>query len=360
MADSKAPSKSKSKKQRGATRGGARKKTQSGARKKTQSGAIPKTQTGASRTRKSAAPTGPPLKMTVAVCESTPSAGERARAILAELGCTVTPETTADKIAQRCAGNVPPDAVIVAVPGAEEVIAAARGRATAGPVVIGALGGPALAAADRGREAGADLFVVRPHGSEALASALIAARALTRERATVRALESTEAMLRERLLRYGQADAETGFQHFDFFKQFLVIELKRAKRYGYPLAACLVAIDQPAEPAPAPALLRALRRRVAATIAATIRDIDLPVDLDEERFLVFLPYTDIAGAENVGKRVASAVAGFGGDDADLTVSVGISATRPGKPISFARLMRDANAAVRASQLKGGGRVVVRK
>ncbi len=334
------------KKKRGATRGG-------GGRKKTQSGA------SKPATRKSKAPAGPPLKMTVSVCESTPSANERARSILAELGCTVTPEKSAEKVADRCAGTVPPDAVIVAIPEGEAVIEAVRARTTAGPVTIGAFAGPALAAADKAREAGTDLFVVRPHGGEALATALIAARGLTRERAAVRALESSEAMLRERLLRYGQADAETGFQHFDFFKQLLVIELKRAKRYGYPLAACLVALD-PADPAPDPGLLRALRRRVAATIAATIRDIDLPVDLDEERFLVFLPYTDIAGAEHVGNRVASAVAGFGGDDADLTVSVGIAATRPGKPISFARLMRDANAAVRASQLKGGGRVVVRK
>ena len=344
----------KSKKKKRATTKGTRKKTQSGTTKSTRKRAAPP-----ESTRKRTAPAGPPLKMTVSVCESTPSSNERARAILADLGCTVTPEKTVEKVAERCAGTVPPDVVIVSVPGGEAVIAAVRARSTAGPVTIGALGGPALAAADKARDAGTDLFVVRPHGGEALAAALIAARGLTHERATVRALESTEAMLRERLLRYGQADAETGFQHFDFFKQLLVMELKRAKRYGYPLAACLVALD-PADPAPDPALFRALRRRVAATIAATIRDIDLPVDLDEERFLVFLPYTDIAGAEHVGNRVASAVAGFGGVDADLTVSVGIAATRPGKPISFARLMRDANAAVRASQLKGGGRVVVRK
>jgi PleD family two-component response regulator len=92
----------------------------------------------------------------------------------------------------------------------------------------------------------------------------------------------------------------------------------------------------------------------------------LPVDYADDRFLVFLPYTDLAGAEHVGNRIAKAVRSFGtlsdseGRECRVSVSVGIAAARPGKPLSFARIMRDASAAVRASQLKGGGQVVVRK
>jgi len=210
------------------------------------------------------------------------------------------------------------------------------------------------------------VLITRPEeDAHALAAALRAAMTIADERAKVRALSSSEAMLRERLLRYGQADAETGFRHFDFFRQLLVMEIKRAKRYGYPLAACLIALDPWMRGEPPPEVNRALRSRVSAAISSCIREIDLPVDLNEDRFLAFLPYTDLEGAERVGERIAHAVRSFGtvrGGDEDyqLSVSVGIAATRPGKPVSFARLMRDATSAVRAAQLKGGGQVVVRK
>ena len=111
--------------------------------------------------------------------------------------------------------------------------------------------------------------------------------------------------------------------------------------------------------------IRKLRTRVASALVSCVRDIDLPVDFADDRFLVFLPYTDLAGAERAGRRIAAAVNSFGGIQVDgetysISVSIGIAALRVGKPVSFAQIMRDASAAVRASQLKGGGRVVVRK
>jgi len=42
------------------------------------------------------------------------------------------------------------------------------------------------------------------------------------------------------------------------------------------------------------------------------------------------------------------------------VSIGIAALKEGKPVSFARLMRDATSALKAAQLRGGDQVVVRK
>lgn len=307
-------------------------------------------------------PQGAPLDLVVTVYEATNSARERACALLEELGARVTPETGAAEVAERCAGSVPPDVVLAALPEGAAIVRAVRGRIGFGPVIVAALPGPSTTAIERCDEVDADLFVVRPHGSEALAATLRAAIGLRRERNKVQTLESSETLLRERLQRYGQADVETGFQHFDFFQKVLVTEIKRAKRYGYPLAACLIALDPWTDGAPAPEVGRALRARVASSISACIRDIDLPVDLAEDRFLVFLPYTDLDGAERVGDRMAEVVRSFAvpGGAAALTVSIGIAATRPGKPISFARLMRDATAAVRASQLKGGGRVVVRR
>ena len=100
-------------------------------------------------------------------------------------------------------------------------------------------------------------------------------------------------------------------------------------------------------------------------LAPSSRAFDLPVDLSEDRLLVLLQYTDIEGATTVGKRVASAVRSYGhisegpARQHTLSVSIGVSALKPGRPVSFGRLFKDAGSALRAAQLKGGGRVVVR-
>lgn len=330
------------------------------------------------KTKKKRAPTkkkrartktkAPSVPVTVVVREQTKSHHQRARDVVESLGYQLAPEEGSEEIAARISGDQPPDVVIAGIPGGEALFEACRARAKRRPVTIAAISGSPTSARERAEEAGADLFVIRPHNREGIAAALCAASVVELERSKTEALEVKESVLQERLQRYGQADAITGFQHFDFFKQLLVMELKRAKRYGYSLAACLVAFDPWPQDRPEPpeTLVSKLRTRVAAVITACIRDIDLPVDYADDRFLVFLPYTDLAGAEHVGKRVAKAVKSFGtmsdteGREWTVSVSVGIAAVRPGKPISFARIMRDASAAVRASQLKGGGQVVVRK
>lgn len=308
----------------------------------------------------------PELRPPVAIHEPTATHQQRLADLLGELGYPVTITAEPDELSALLAGEGAPEVVIVGLPGGDGLLQAAVDRGGERPVTIAALAGPAATAIDRCRDAGADLFVLRPHSRDALVSVMHAAGALQGERRAIRALQATAESLRERLLRYGQADAVTGFQHFDFFQQQLVMELKRARRYRYPLAVCLVASDPWGKDQEPPAeTARTLRTRVAAAISASIRDIDLPVDFAADRFLVLLPYTDIDGAEQVGRRVAEVVRAQGSvSDGDrrwrMSASVGIAATRAGKPVSFARLIRDATAALRAAQLKGGGRVVVRR
>jgi len=307
-------------------------------------------------------------KFNVSLCifESGKATQQRASKVATELGYKVGSEKTVDAINARITGHDPPDVVIVGVPGGEAIIEVVKQMAGERPVVIAAVAGPATTARARAEELEADLVTLRPHGTDGMTSVLMSASQVSCERSRVRALQGNEEILRERLQRYGQADVSTGFQHFDFFKRILIMELKRAKRYGYSLAACLIGMDPwaPGEPEPSPSASSKLRTKVAAAITSVVRDIDVPVDYAEDRILVFLPYTDIKGAERVGNRLAKAVRSHGtvkdgGRRFKLTVSVGIAAVPEGKPISFAKLMRDANAAVRAAQLKGGDRVVVR-
>lgn len=304
-----------------------------------------------------------PTRGVVAVVESSNAGRERATEVCEDLGYSVITDASVEKVIEKLRSDDRIEALIVGVPGGDAAIRVAKNGANR-PTVIAALAPPADTAPERCEEAGADLFALRPLDRDGMAAVLRAAGQLSLARTRAVALEGSENLLRERLLRYGESDSITGFQHFDFFKKYLVTEMKRARRYGYSIAACLVAID-PFDEASSKDVVRKLRTRVASAVSACVRDIDFPVEFSDDRFLMFLPYTDLDGAERVGRRLAKVVASYGSLDdhgrrVQMSVSVGIAALRPGKPVSFAKLMRDANAAVRAAQLKGGGKVVVRR
>jgi diguanylate cyclase (GGDEF)-like protein len=144
-------------------------------------------------------------------------------------------------------------------------------------------------------------------------------------------------------------------------------ECVRAKRYGYPLAILMVGLD----PLPAideirqqqPALQREITAGLAVAIAKSIRVIDIPIQYADDRILVFLPHTDFAGAEEVGRRIKRRIKRITyrgeGMTAELTASVGIAGMLVGDNVTFSKLIKDAHAALKAAQLKGGDRVMKR-
>jgi PleD family two-component response regulator len=293
---------------------------------------------------------------TVLVYESTRSNLRRVEDLLGSLGYRAQLPESADEAMALLGGDTPPDLVLVGLPGGEALTRAVRGRtrerATA---LVVATSGDTSEGLGLVEQHDADTFVLRPYKRDTLAAVLRAAGAARAERQRRLDVERELADERARLFKHGEADPRTGFYHFEFFKRVLVIELKRARRFGYSLAAALVALDEAAL-AGLPAGGRGeLAAQVARALRAVVRDIDLPVDYADGHFLVFLPYTDLAGAERVGKRLETAVRAAGAG----TVSVGIAALKPGAAVSFARLIRDASMALRAAQLKGGGRVVVK-
>jgi hypothetical protein len=113
-----------------------------------------------------------------------------------------------------------------------------------------------------------------------------------------------------------------------------------------------------------------LRARAGNALIHAIRDIDLatalPPDLSraydsaptsDERFLVLLPYTDLAGAVMLARRVLAAVA-----EGDPVVAGGrafaprfvgsVASAAPGQPLSFSRLMKDATRALEQARRDG--------
>jgi diguanylate cyclase (GGDEF)-like protein len=205
-------------------------------------------------------------------------------------------------------------------------------------------------------EIGADAYVVRPYRKDFLSLAIYSAFG--------------SRLLRDRAVRAEMALAQVtgvfsgrhsiGMLHADVFKSLLPLEIRRARRHGYPIAICVVALDPLPDTHPiTPELVAACE----PFLRSAVRDVDLAVRYGDGRFLVFLPHTDGPGAITVGKRI---VAGFrncrfraGGVTLMVTASVGIATPREGKQPSFARLIRDAHAALKAAQLKGGDRAIVR-
>lgn len=260
------------------------------------------------------------------------------------------------------------DVLLVGLPGGEPLIDAALALAPARPVVIAAVTGSAAAGVRRAAEAGADLVVMRPHDVERLAPVLLAASRLADERSRATTASGSEQLLRARL--DALVEPEPGaLQPFELFQRVLELELKRARRYGYPLSVALFAVDVP-PPAPPPGVRGILRARAGNALIHAIRDIDLatalPLDLSraydsgppgDERFLVLLPYTELAGAALLASRVIDAVAA-----GDPVVAAGrtfsprfvgaVAGALPGQPLSFSRLMKDATRALEQARRDG--------
>ena len=309
-------------------------------------------------------PTPGPGTVSVMIYASGKNNQKRAEELVRALGYRALVVDVVDEAIRLARSDAPPEVVLVGIPGGEAVVRAAREVGGDRPTVVIGVSGPSNDASVQSDTLGADAFLARPYKKDAVASTLRVAAALQGERRRAVRFEAELASERARLLRHGEADPATGFPHFEFFKKLLVIELKRARRYGYSLAACLVSMDAPGLNGVSASAQKAIQADIARRLRKGIRDIDLPVDYADGKFLIFLPYTDLAGAEKVGLRLEAAVRGDTVQDGDrtieVTISVGIAALKPGRAVSFARLIRDASLALRAAQLKGGGRVVVKE
>lgn len=149
----------------------------------------------------------------------------------------------------------------------------------------------------------------------------------------------------------------------DFFKRFLALEVKRSRRYNFPVAVLFCALDGLAERLPhssAPEQLKsAVRFEAMRTINQLIRDIDLVVAYAEDRFVVLLPHTARDGALTVASRIQAGMGtlpAFPGGSG----SVGVACFDPKLAhrgfMSFGRLMREARVSLTEAQQAGGNQV----
>lgn len=157
----------------------------------------------------------------------------------------------------------------------------------------------------------------------------------------------------------GILDPTTNFYTFAHFKEVLFVEVKRARRYGFPLALALLSFD-PLPGAHRPHVQSQLMGGLALAIRRSLRDTDYPVQYSADRVLLLMPHTDLAGSLIVARRICERVsrASLQVDDELIhpTISVGVAAGEPGREYGFSDLVRQAHDGLTQAMARGGNRV----
>lgn len=215
----------------------------------------------------------------------------------------------------------------------------------------------------RAAELGADGAFCRPVSRDTFLMVMRMAEAVAEARQGAVELEHRVDELGQRLERLGDVRPGQRFYHYEFFKHLLLVEIRRAKRYKYPLSVCLVELDPYRLPPGQLMARREIRAGVARAVSESIRDIDIPVYVGGERILIVLPHTPLAGAKKVARRVARLIREgmypVGEEVQDITASIGVSGLDQNRRLSFSQLIREAQKGLDAARDKGGDSIVAR-
>lgn len=268
----------------------------------------------------------------------------------------------------------PPDILLTSVSGnfdGEVLCAQSKKSAPATRVILAYPPTAHAVAAQRAIAVGADGFLVGPLKRHAVLGQLHAIevqRALNAKVGTLEAeLTKVCAAAPPTLPAPAVPRGATGVNSSDeaFFKKYLLLEVKRSKRYQYPVALMIVALDGLAQRlAPegegAGAFSRsAIRAEVLQSLSHLTRDIDLLVPFGQDKYLAFLPHTSRSGSVVVAQRVVERLRMLHGFSQG-TASVGLASFDPksdGKAtVSFGSLVKEATAALKKAQQAGGDRV----
>jgi two-component system, cell cycle response regulator len=262
---------------------------------------------------------------------------------LEERGCRVEAMPPPEAVARAAAARF--DAALVhGTRRSAGVVAALRAADPALPVLVLFLDrkeAQALAAAAEG----ADGVLVGPLTASAVGTLCDFAAKLRDAGEKVTELEAAVA-----------AHRDPGGRDLAFLKKLLFVEVKRSRRYGYPLSLALVEVDgwdgitAPMAPAQRTALLADLLRLTTASI----RDIDLAVPLTGERLVVLMPHTAAEGGLRVARRLCAKIRERG-TSPSLTASVGVATHGGDGTVSFSNLVKRAGDALARARLAGGDR-----
>lgn len=145
-------------------------------------------------------------------------------------------------------------------------------------------------------------------------------------------------------------------QELAFLKRMLLLEVKRSKRYVYPVAVSLFAVDRWPELIAAHTAQEraALLGDLLALLASSVRDIDLACPFGEDRLVVLMPHTTAESALRVASRIVGRIRARD-HGIPVTVSAGVAGHPGGGTISFGNLAKRATAALARAREAGGDR-----
>lgn len=220
-------------------------------------------------------------------------------------------------------------------------------------------------APERARAVGVEGFMVSPLKQHHVLAMVQAVTRLNGLAAQVRELQARFAQLKlaapKPAVRARSSLVGVNAPDETFFKKYMLLEVKRSKRYQYPVALLLVSLDKLHESLgeSAPEFQRAaIRSEALEGLSVLLRDIDVAMPFAEDKYLLFLPHTPLIGCTVVAGRVVerlSKLDSFHGG----TVSVGVAsfdpAANPKEQVSFGGLVREATEALKKAQAAGGNR-----
>ena len=148
---------------------------------------------------------------------------------------------------------------------------------------------------------------------------------------------------------------------FGAFRSLLAREVKRSRRYRYPVAFIVLAYDAFATGMPELETtdVQALLAAAKGILAKHLRETDLVSAFHPGSWVVFLPHTPADGALVVAERLRDKLGGL--HRTYLTASAGVSAHVPTEgtgDLSFGKLFRDATDALAQARAEGGGRTLM--
>ena len=160
------------------------------------------------------------------------------------------------------------------------------------------------------------------------------------------------AELEARLTRPGRTQRD-----LDFLKRLLLVEVKRSRRYGFPISLALLAVDRWEEVVKDLSGAKertALLAELLGVASGTLRDIDIAVPFSEERLLVLMPHTKEDGALKVARRLCALVRDRTRGP-KVTISAGVAAHAGDGTISFGSMVKRATGALARAKEAGGDR-----
>ena len=153
-------------------------------------------------------------------------------------------------------------------------------------------------------------------------------------------------------------DTVTEIYNHDTIMRIFKDEVKRAKRYRFPMSLVMVSVDGFAETNSrfGPLTGDSILKGVSNFLMSTIRDVDIPARFDSETFLILCPNTDPQGitvlAERLRHKICTERVSDVGQNWTVTLSIGMG-SYPLNGVSETDLLGTVQQARRDAQARGG-------